>query len=533
MNNIRVKQESLSNWRGEVTSEGLASKLIKIGAGAFIANKAGKWLKKKGDAALDDARKNMKIGGDKRKSDIENATGVKLEHIEGGISVQNVADGLNFTEIETVDIIKPEPIKGSSNIEEGAGRIIKQIIKSPGVKKFVSNLSKSSKIKSISPKLVTTPGSTLGSGGKFAANHFDKVPTGAGSSYVPKHVKYLDSMVDKSKRGLTGTAGAKGFATPDSKSVKVYKQPSYANPKYPGDKTGAYARELARQDNTARIGKNSAINKDGISNKGYYSPDGTNTVGGKVKLKKINDSYNWKLEMITEMLISEGYTDDEIVTIITEGSERDLGWASLLAGGIKNTLWAGKKVYDAGRGTRSIVNRAVKDSKLTKDIFSTAKKLRNPDGISVTKSPRVDTPSKGGRLVKSFKGFMQNVKDAGSNLANRTKGKLDRINAKKAEIQTTAKDVDVLGGAASKTGSTSKLKNITPKSVKATEVLKGVGDRVKNATDKIKVVGAGTAGATLGAATGLKDKVATGLKAPITNDGKKTVDPSKNEKIES
>ena len=355
MNNIRVKQESLNNWRGEVTTEGLLSKLIKVGAGAYALKKGGEFLKKKGDAALDDARKNMKIGGDKRKTDIEKATGVKLEHIEGGISVQNVEDGLNFNEIETVDIIKPQPIKGASN---------------------------------------------------------------------------------------------------------------------------------------------------------------------------------WRLEMVTESLISEGYNDKEIVTIITEGSERDLGWASLLAGGIKNTLWAGRKVYDAGRGTRSIVNRAVKDSKLTKDIWDTAKKLRQPklpQGVEVVKKGT----ERGGGIVKSFKGFMQNVKDAGSNLANRTKGKLDRINAKKAEIQTTAKDVDVLGGAASKTGSTSKLKNVTPKSVKATEVLKGVGDRVKDATDKIKVVGAGTVGATLGAATGLKDKVATGLKAPITNDGKKTIDPSKNEKIES
>ena len=58
MNNIRVKQESLNNWREE-----------------FSIN----------------------------------------EEIEGGISVQNVADGLNFTEVETVDIIKPEPIKGASN----------------------------------------------------------------------------------------------------------------------------------------------------------------------------------------------------------------------------------------------------------------------------------------------------------------------------------------------------------------------------------------------------------------------------------
>ena len=58
MKNIRVKQESLNNWREEF--------------------------------------------------------GI-TEEIEGGINVQNVADGLNFTEVETVDIIKPKPIKDASN----------------------------------------------------------------------------------------------------------------------------------------------------------------------------------------------------------------------------------------------------------------------------------------------------------------------------------------------------------------------------------------------------------------------------------
>ena len=370
MNNIRVKQKSLNDWRSELIEEskcdcncgedpcvtcggnchdldeGLASKLIKVGAGVWAANKAGKWIKKKGDAALDDARKNMKIGGDKRKSDIEKATGVKLEHIEGGISVQNVADGLNFNEIETIDIIKPQPIKGASN---------------------------------------------------------------------------------------------------------------------------------------------------------------------------------WRLEMVTESLISEGYNDKEIVTLITEGSERDLGWTALLAGGIKNTLWAGKKVYDAGRGTRSIVNRAVKDSKLTKDIFDTAKKLRNPDGISVTKNTRIQTPnpSKGGGLVKNFKGFMQNVKDAGSNLATRTKGKLDRINAKKAEIQTTAKDVDVLGGAATnKTAQVKPMKNITPSSL---------GDKITGVTNKIKTGAVTAAGGGIVAGSQVSkslnpNKEVTGL----TNNGNKDISPDKN-----
>ena len=121
---------------------------------------------------------------------------------------------------------------------------------------------------------------------------------------------------------------------------------------------------------------------------------------------------------------------------------------------------------------------------------------------------------------------MQNVKDAGSNLANRTKGKLDRINAKKAEIQTTAKDVDVLGGAATTPKPTSTpMKNITPSPI---------GDGIKKVANQIKT-GASAAAVTGGVVAGSKltggssSKVAPA--APITNDGKKTVDPSKNEKI--
>jgi hypothetical protein len=481
MNNIRVKQESLNNWREE-----------------FSIN----------------------------------------EEIEGGISVQNVADGLNFTEIETVDIIKPKPIKGSSDIEEGAKSIIRKVIKSPGVKKFVSNLSKNSKVKIVSPNPVITPGSTLGSGGKFAANHFDDISKGAGSSYTPRHAKYLDSKVDKSRRGLTGHAGASGFPTPDSKSVKVYKQPSYANPKYPGDKTGAYARELARQDNTARIGKNSAINKDGTSRGSFYSADGRNTVGGKVKLKTPkgledknleflkkmkNESYNnWKLEMVTEMLISEGYNDEEIIAIFEEPQNLMELDRELTAAGIGLAKYGPKAVKFA----KGIFNRGVRDVRLTKDILSTAKKLRKPDGISVIKNPKVDIPTKSGGLGKSFKGFMQNVKDAGGNLAKRTKEKLTRIsNSKKQEVASTAKDVEALGGAATtpKAPKTKPMKNITPSSI---------GTKITNATDKIKVAGAAGAGAALGAAS---TKLSPSKKipaAPITNDGKKSVDPSKNEKID-
>ena len=279
-----------------------------------------------------------------------------------------------------------------------------------------------------------------------------------------------------------------------------------------------------------------------------------------IKTQPIKGASNWKLEMVTEMLIAEGYNDDEIVTILSEELPK-IPLGGILTGAVRGAWNLSTKgvrgAYDLGKGARGILNRGVRDTKLTGDIISTAKKLRNPDGVSITKSPRINTPSKGGGLVKSFKGFMQNVKDAGSNLVNRTKGKLDRINAKKAEIQTTAKDVDVLGGAATTPKPTSTpMKNITPTPI---------GDGIAKVANQVKT-GATAAVAGSGVVAGSKltsnspSKVATGtelkgdkplsasirgdqkknappvekkVEAPITNDGKKEVNPSKNEKIDT
>ena len=250
-----------------------------------------------------------------------------------------------------------------------------------------------------------------------------------------------------------------------------------------------------------------------------------------IKPEPIKGASNWQLEMAVESLISEGYNDDEIVTILTEELPK-VPLGGIVTGAVRgawNLSTKGVKgAYDLGKGVRGVVNRGVRDTKLTKDILSTAKKLRNPDNVSITKNPRVDTPSKGGGISKSFKGFMQNVKNSAKKIRN----------SSKQEIQSTAKDVDVLGGAATNPATKVKpMKNITPSPI---------GDGIKKVTNQIKI-GAGTAAAG-GVVAGSKltgsspSKVSTAtptpaaekkVEAPITNDGKKEVDPSKNEKIES
>ena len=251
-----------------------------------------------------------------------------------------------------------------------------------------------------------------------------------------------------------------------------------------------------------------------------------------IKPEPIKGASNWQLEMAVESLISEGYNDDEIVTILTEEPQnlmeldRELTAAGAVLSkyGPKIVQGAKTAIPKVANFAKGVFNRGIRDSKLTKDIIDVSKKLRKPDGISVTK-PKIDVPevSKGGGLVKSFKGFMDKIK-------TRTGAKLERIKgkdlAKKAEIQSTAKDVDVLGGAATNPATKVKpMKNITPSSF---------GDKITNATNKIKI-GAGTAAVTGGVVAGnnltggSSSKVAPA--APITNDGKKEVDPSKNEKI--
>ena len=105
MDNIRVKQESLNNWRSEFEiEEGLVTTGLALsGAGALAAWALPK-LKKNVDKKLEDASNNMTIGGEYRKKQIEKKTGVKLEQ------TSNWRDEFHPTEIESIDIIKAEPL---------------------------------------------------------------------------------------------------------------------------------------------------------------------------------------------------------------------------------------------------------------------------------------------------------------------------------------------------------------------------------------------------------------------------------------
>ena len=268
-----------------------------------------------------------------------------------------------------------------------------------------------------------------------------------------------------------------------------------------------------------------------------------------IKPEPIKGASNWKLEMVTEMLISEGYNDEEIVTILSEELPK-IPLGPILTGAVRgawNLSTKGVKgAYNLGKGARSIVNRGGSDIQLTKDIISTAKKLRQPKlpkGVEVVKKGA----EKGGGLVKSFKGFMQNIKDAGSNLVNRTKGKLTRTDIK-TNTPVKPSKVDVLGGAATNpTAPVKPMKNITPSPIG--DGIAKVANQVKTGATAAAVTGGVVAGSKLTGSSPSKITTATPtppvekkvevpsvekkVEAPITNDGKKEVNPSKNEKIDT
>ena len=211
----------------------------------------------------------------------------------------------------------------------------------------------------------------------------------------------------------------------------------------------------------------------------------------KNKNKALNNSYEpegeflsyEEVEVFVESLVEQGYTEEQILLELDKK-----GFGSVVLGkGLELGMGAIKNTFKAGRATRGFVNRAVKDTKLTKDIWNAAKTIRQPS-----------TSSKGGTL-KNFMG--------------RVRGKLNRTDIKTNTPMKTVKP-EVLGGAATK-NSGKTLKNVTPKRLQ-------VGNAIKNATDKVKVGASAGAGVAIGSAATNK-KVAT-----VSSNSKKEVNPTKN-----
>ena len=129
MTNIRVKQESLFDWRSslkessECQCEGCGQNpCVECGDNCHDVNEGvktviglgllaapyllKKFVKPKVDKKIEDARDNLNIGGNKR-------SGTTSEELQGGVSVEPYTKDTKFLEVETVDIIKPKALNAS------------------------------------------------------------------------------------------------------------------------------------------------------------------------------------------------------------------------------------------------------------------------------------------------------------------------------------------------------------------------------------------------------------------------------------
>ena len=173
MDNIRVKKESLHDWRSEFQDQ-VDEGALKLAAGAAVLALpylAKKFLKPKVDKKIEDARNNLKIGGNRR-------SGTTNEEVQGGISVQNYSDGVQFNEIETVDIIKAPSLKEVYRTKnppikfEDDNRPIKD---RPGVQIGPARINPDEPIKKPKPQVPRFPAGQKPSGGKRIPLQSDRV----------------------------------------------------------------------------------------------------------------------------------------------------------------------------------------------------------------------------------------------------------------------------------------------------------------------------------------------------------------------
>jgi len=267
-----------------------------------------------------------------------------------------------------------------------------------------------------------------------------------------------------------------------------------------------------------------------------------------IKTQPIKGASNWKLEMVVETLISEGYTDEEILLEVDRN--QGLGaWA--LGKGIEYTLGGIKNTINVVRNTPGAVRNVVTTAK---KHYQLGKHLRNPENLSKVARTTPKSTNTGGGLVKGFKGFLSKTKESIAKITKRGKDdfELGRHIRNQNNLTKTSK-VDVLNPTID--GGT-KMNNVTPNLLtKTKDIISKVDPKITASVTGTGIVAGSTVnpkGSVTGKTKGTElqgDKplsasirgdqkknapsVEKKVEAPIINDGKKEVDPSKNEKIES
>ena len=113
MDNIRTKSETLSNWRSEVLEDAILEDSENLTELDDIGGKTAALIATGMVSAAGATINKFREFGEKIKEKGKKRTQLKTEEVQGGVNVENYADGVQFNEIETVDIIKPSPLNAS------------------------------------------------------------------------------------------------------------------------------------------------------------------------------------------------------------------------------------------------------------------------------------------------------------------------------------------------------------------------------------------------------------------------------------
>ena len=485
MKNIKTKQVSLSDWREEVTEgkkKGLDGKACWDGYSL-------KGTKKKGGKTVDNCVKVDEAKVDDVKYGKGNSDKKRKNH-ETDVHTLSVNKGVRTdrnNRRNRTDVV----FHGHSKVERDRKKehYDKRGVKTKGMKEEV-----------VDEKVATGP--RLGEPREKGATH---VNAGEGEKIQKRTKKWMK------KKGLPGAPGLEAMKAREDEHRK---KRGVKNEHVEG---GVQVQNVA----------------DGLNFTEIETVD-------IIKTQPIKGASNWKLEMVVETLISEGYTDEEILLEVDRN--QGLGaWA--LGKGIEYTLGGIKNTINVVRNTPGAVRNVVTTAK---KHYQLGKHLRNPENLSKVTRTTPKSTNTGGGLVKGFKGFLSKTKESIAKITKRGKDdfELGRHVRNQNNLTKTSK-VDVLNPTID--GGT-KMTNVTPNLLtKTKDIISKVDPKITASVTGAGIVAGSTVnpkgdvtgetkGDTKGDTKGETkiDKVTTEKgENKITNNGKKEIDPSKNEKIKT